>query len=140
MTRRDHMGRPVVVVTGMGVVSPLGVGMADNWSALTAGRSGIRSIRRFPTEHLKTTIAGLVETLPSSHEGPSALTHEMAERAAAEALEQADIDRGDFGGPLFLAAPPSELDWTQRFRLHSAGADEPGYPALLAATREQPKR
>ena len=37
---RDHRGRPVVAVTGIGVVSSLGVGLDDNWAALAAGRSG----------------------------------------------------------------------------------------------------
>ena len=34
----DHLGRPVVVVTGIGIVTSLGVGKQDNWAALTAGR------------------------------------------------------------------------------------------------------
>ena len=37
-----------VVVTGMGVLTSLGQGQADNWRALTAGVSGIRRISRFP--------------------------------------------------------------------------------------------
>ena len=45
---RDSKGRPVVVVTGMGVLTSLGAGKADNWGALTGGRSGIRRISRFP--------------------------------------------------------------------------------------------
>ena len=36
----DNAGRPVVVVTGMGVVTSLGAGKADNWQKLTAGRIG----------------------------------------------------------------------------------------------------
>ncbi|MEE3322436.1 MAG: beta-ketoacyl synthase N-terminal-like domain-containing protein, partial [Pseudomonadota bacterium] len=31
-----------VVITGMGMVSPLGDGVESNWAALTAGQSGIR--------------------------------------------------------------------------------------------------
>ncbi len=42
----DHMGRPVVAVTGIGVVTSLGVGKKDNWAALTSGKSGIRRISR----------------------------------------------------------------------------------------------
>ena len=54
---RDKSGRPVVVVTGMGIVTSLGAGKTDNWDKLTSGKSGIRAIRRFSTEGLKTRIA-----------------------------------------------------------------------------------
>ena len=37
----DKHGRPVVVVTGTGILTSLGEGKEDNWQALTAGRSGI---------------------------------------------------------------------------------------------------
>ena len=52
-TTRDKFGRPIVVVTGMGVVTSLGAGKSDNWAKLTAGESGIRTITRFPTNGLK---------------------------------------------------------------------------------------
>ena len=44
---RDKAGRPVIAVTGMGIVTSLGVGKTDNWAKLTAGESGIRRISRF---------------------------------------------------------------------------------------------
>ena len=37
MTKSDHAGRPIVVVTGMGIVTSLGAGREDNWRKLTAG-------------------------------------------------------------------------------------------------------
>ena len=58
---RGTNGRPVVVVTGMGVITSLGAGKADNWAKLTAGESGIRRITRFGNEGLRTTIAGTVD-------------------------------------------------------------------------------
>ena len=70
---RDKFGRPIVVVTGMGVVTSLGSGKADNWKKLTAGESGIRTITRFPTDGLKTTMAGTVD-IPRLRRLPSAMT------------------------------------------------------------------
>jgi len=60
----DKNGRPIVVVTGMGVITSLGAGKADNWAKLTAGESGIHRITRFANEGLKTTIAGSVDFIP----------------------------------------------------------------------------
>ena len=40
---RDKNGRPIVVVTGMGIITSLGTGKAENWSKLAAGQSGNRT-------------------------------------------------------------------------------------------------
>jgi 3-oxoacyl-[acyl-carrier-protein] synthase II len=50
-----------VVVTGVGLVSPLGVGTAANWRALLAGESGIGPITRFDTTEYPSRIAGEVK-------------------------------------------------------------------------------
>ena len=50
-----------VVVTGLGVVSPLGIGTEENWSAITSGQSGIGPITRFDASELPTQIAGEVK-------------------------------------------------------------------------------
>jgi 3-oxoacyl-[acyl-carrier-protein] synthase II len=50
-----------VAVTGVGLVSPLGVGTAENWDALLAGRSGIGPITRFDTAEYPSRIAGEVK-------------------------------------------------------------------------------
>jgi len=50
-----------VVVTGLGLVTPLGVGLEKNWQALVAGQSGIRKIDRFPNiDAFASRIAGQV--------------------------------------------------------------------------------
>lgn len=134
---KDHLGRATVVVTGIGVVTSLGQGVDENWQALTRGRSGIHPITRFPVDHLATTIAGTVDFLKSSDKGASALTYELAESAALEALSAAGLAGGSFGGPLFLASPPVELDWHDRFRLHGEGNGKTGYDRLLEAARSQ---
>jgi 3-oxoacyl-[acyl-carrier-protein] synthase II len=48
------------VVTGVGLVTPLGTGVEKNWQALTAGRSGIRKISHFAPEAFASRIAGEV--------------------------------------------------------------------------------
>jgi len=55
-----------VVITGMGIVSPLGVGVDKNWAELTAGKSGIRKITRFDASDMSSQIAGMV---PYQNEG-----------------------------------------------------------------------
>jgi 3-oxoacyl-[acyl-carrier-protein] synthase II len=50
-----------VVVTGMGVVSPLGIGLEKNWAALSRGQSGIGPVTRFDTTSSRTKIAGEVK-------------------------------------------------------------------------------
>jgi len=124
---RDHLGRPVVAITGMGVVSSLGQGIDDNWAALTAGRSGIHRITRFPTEHLRTTIAGTVDFLFPEEVRSPVLSERLAHLAAEEAVAQAGIgSSGDFPGMLFMAVPPVELEWPARRDLFEAAASAEG--------------
>lgn len=136
----DSFGRPLVAVTGMGVVTSLGQGKKDNWAALTSGKSGIHRITRFPTDHLSTTIAGTVDFLPQSDKGASALTFALADLAAEEAIAQAGLSLSDFGGPLFLAAPPVELDWHHRLRLYAQSDRARGWRSLLDAARNADER
>jgi 3-oxoacyl-[acyl-carrier-protein] synthase II len=134
---RDHNGRPVVVVTGMGVITSLGAGKADNWSKLTAGESGIRRITRFPNEGLKTTIAGTVDFVPVDPFCSTELGERMATMVAEEAIGESGIGRkGDFPGPLFLAVAPIEIEWLHReaFAAGSGANDAVGYDDLLRAS------
>jgi len=117
---RDKFGRPIVVVTGMGIVTSLGAGRTDNWTKLTAGESGIRTVTRFPIDGLKTTMAGTVDFVTVEPFSSTGLTERLAEVATAEALEQAAVgSKGDFPGPLFLAVAPVEVEWPQRLEVGS---------------------
>lgn len=49
-----------VVVTGLGMLSPLGTDVESTWAGIVAGRSGIRMIEHFDTEKFPTKFAGLV--------------------------------------------------------------------------------
>jgi 3-oxoacyl-[acyl-carrier-protein] synthase II len=117
----DSAGRPIVVVTGIGVVSSLGVGKTDNWTKLTAGQSGIRNITRFATEGLKTRFAGTVDFVPADPLSAPELSERFAGLAAEEAVAESGIgSAGDFPGPLFLAVPPIEIEWAQRREMAQA--------------------
>ncbi|MGB1221633.1 MAG: beta-ketoacyl-ACP synthase II, partial [Alcanivoracaceae bacterium] len=49
-----------VVVTGLGMLSPLGASVEESWKGITAGTSGINSIDHFDTEGFSTQFAGMV--------------------------------------------------------------------------------
>ena len=52
--------QPRVVITGVGIVSPLGRSLGAAWEAIASGRSGVRAISRFDTSRFQTRIAGEV--------------------------------------------------------------------------------
>jgi 3-oxoacyl-[acyl-carrier-protein] synthase II len=134
---RDKNGRPIVVVTGMGVITSLGAGKADNWTKLTAGESGIHRITRFPNDGLKTTIAGTVDFVPVEPFCSTELGERMAMMVAEEAIDESGIGhKGDFPGPLFLAVAPVEIEWPHRdaFAAASGANDAVGYNDLLRAS------
>ena len=54
-----------VVVTGMGMVSSLGVGVKNNWDGILASRSGIRKIESFDVSDLPAKIGGQVPIGPT---------------------------------------------------------------------------
>ncbi|HMO14649.1 MAG TPA: beta-ketoacyl-[acyl-carrier-protein] synthase family protein [Pirellulaceae bacterium] len=47
-----------VVITGMGQISPLGIGLQELWDALSQGRSGIATLQRIPHDVLPTSVGG----------------------------------------------------------------------------------
>jgi 3-oxoacyl-[acyl-carrier-protein] synthase II len=130
-------GRATVVVTGMGIITSLGVGKQENWTKLVRGESGIHSIGRFPHNGLKTTIAGTVDFIEVEPFCSTELGERMAERVIEEALTESGIGRkADFPGPLFLAVAPVEIEWPHREAFAAAaGANAPlVYDDLLRAT------
>ncbi|MCP4642090.1 MAG: beta-ketoacyl-ACP synthase II [bacterium] len=93
-----------VVVTGMGLVSPVGNDVATFWQAVREGRSGIRTIDRFDISEHSTTFAGLAEDIVPS--GMSLKDVRRRDRYALFAMAAADaawahsgleIDREDPG-------------------------------------------
>ncbi len=60
------MSRRRVVVTGLGIVSPVGIGIAEAWENILAGRSGIARITRFDPSGFPSQIAGEVKNFDVS--------------------------------------------------------------------------
>jgi len=139
MARRDKAGRPIIAVTGIGIVSPLGVGKTENWAKLSAGQSGIRRIARFPIEGLRTTIAGDVAAVYKDYMSPAELSERIAVLAGEEAIAEAGIgSKGTFPGPLCLAVPPLEIEWHYRIAMaeQSKLKADAGYAELTGVARE----
>lgn len=64
----EHPPRRRVVITGLGVVTPLGIGVDNTWQALLAGKSGIGPITRFDASGYACRIAGEVKDFdPADH-------------------------------------------------------------------------
>jgi len=55
------LARRRVVVTGLGIVSPVGIGVSESWSSIVAGKSGITRITRFDPTPFNSQIAGEVK-------------------------------------------------------------------------------
>jgi 3-oxoacyl-[acyl-carrier-protein] synthase II len=137
---KDHRGRPVVAVTGYGMISSLGEGVADSWAGLLAGRSGIRRISRFPTDNMRTTIAGAIDYLWQDGDTAMDITMRAGIRAAEEAIADAGIGTpGDFPGPMYAALPPAEMEWPYRETLFNQTNGETGdaYDRMIAVARRK---
>ena len=86
-----------VVVTGLGVVSPVGLNNKATWKSLLAGKSGIDTIKAFDPEGLQTTIAGEVDGFdPEAIVGRKQARRmdrfvQLGAAAALEALEDAGV-------------------------------------------------
>jgi 3-oxoacyl-[acyl-carrier-protein] synthase II len=87
-----------VVITGMGVIAPNGIGLKDFWGSLSLGRSGIRKITRFDGSSYPVQIAGEVEDFdPLIYMPPKRARHmdrfaQFAVACAKMALEDSKLD------------------------------------------------
>ena len=86
-----------VVVTGLGTLSPLGLGTAHNWAALTAGQSGIRTIRGFDAADLPARIGGEIPLKSETEDGPAHLD-------IAKFIEHKEQKKMDIALPLAASA------------------------------------
>ena len=136
MANTDHKGRPLVAVTGIGLITALGAGKAENWARMAKGEPGVREISRFDTTGLRTRIAGTVDLDAREDFSCASRSEQLAELAADEAVDQAALGHaGDFPGRLFLGVAPVELEWPHReaFAAACTGGGPLSYDDLLAA-------
>lgn len=86
-----------IVITGMGAVTPLGIGVDSFWKNLTEGKSGIDTIKSFDPSELAVQIAGEVKDFNPSEYMPKDLIRktdpfmQYAYTAAKEAINQSGI-------------------------------------------------
>ncbi|OGD10174.1 MAG: beta-ketoacyl-[acyl-carrier-protein] synthase II [Candidatus Aminicenantes bacterium RBG_13_62_12] len=93
-----------VMITGMGIISPLGIGVRTNWEALLRGESGIGPITRFDASKHSTRIAGEVKNFDplvfidkrEARRMDRFIQYALA--AAALAVEDAGIDPAQLEG------------------------------------------
>jgi 3-oxoacyl-[acyl-carrier-protein] synthase II len=95
----DRATQHRVVVTGIGVVTPLGSTVTRFWSSLVAGRSGIREITHFDASRFPTRIAGRVPDFDESRAPTDGCVRRLLGRkdlfgwiAALDALDDARLD------------------------------------------------
>ncbi|MDA0352130.1 MAG: beta-ketoacyl-[acyl-carrier-protein] synthase II [Chloroflexi bacterium] len=99
-----------VVVTGLGMISPVGKNVADGWDSIVAGRSGIGLISRFDASQYEYPIAGEVDGFePSDHveakilrriDLSTAFAIASAQEAVADAQLEINAERPDSVGIL----------------------------------------
>ena len=87
-----------IVITGMGAVTPIGIGVDNYWENITAGASGIDTIKSFDASELAVQIAGEVKNFNPSDYMPKDLIRktdpfmQYAYIAAEEALKQSNLE------------------------------------------------
>ena len=118
-----------LVITGMGAVTPLGIGVPDYWRALIAGRSGVGPLTRFDASALPVRIAGEVrnfaaEGLPRPVARNAARFMQYAFVAGAEALAQSGLD---------VAAAPERVGITMGTAMAGIAEASAGEAAFLGS-------
>ncbi len=131
----QYTQRRRVVVTGLGIVSPVGNSVAEAWDSLVGGRSGIAAITRFDASALTTRFAGEVKNFDVESYIPAKDARHMDRfihygmAAAIQAVQDAGLATGD------------ALDEEQAERIGTLiGSGIGGLPAIEETHREYMER
>ena len=125
------MGRRVVV-TGVGLVTPLGTGVEKTWSALCAGKSGIGPITRFDASEVGVNIAAEVKDFQvEDHIDKKVAKHldlfvQYAVAAAGEALRNAELQITEENAPRIASIMGCGLGGLPTIEKYHQGAMEKG--------------
>ena len=121
-----------IAITGIGLVTSLGQGVEKNWQDLCAGKSGIKPIKRFGVEYLKTTIGATIDQFDSEHEYISApeRTYMAGKLALSEAIEMAGAAGELEAAQMYFGTPTPEADWGLKAELHNAALAQNASPTL----------
>lgn len=123
-----------VVITGLGIVSPLGNSPAEFFDSLLAQKSGIHEIRSFDTSRLSVRIAAEADFDPAPHFAPRQLDmYDRFTQIAVVAARQAVADSG------YVPADGQRLRWGVSLGSGYGGAVtyNENYRALYAQNRER---
>src|SRR3989304_8360161 len=93
-----HIKKKRVVVTGLGIITPIGIGVDEFWESIINGKSGISMISRFNVEGYPTKIAGEVKNFNPKEYMPEELANNLSRysqlglAAAQMAVKDARVD------------------------------------------------
>ena len=113
-----------IVITGMGIVSPIGCGETDFWNALLSGKSGAGPVGGFDTSELPRGIACQVRD-PIDVDAPVGRASKLAIAAAREAIQSAGITKKHLDlrrTTITIGTTMGETEFIER-RLHADDAD-----------------
>ena len=107
------MSRRRVVVTGMGIVSPVGVGLSAAWDSIRNARSGVGPITRFDSAAFPTRIAAEVKDFDVGKylSAKEARRYDTFVHYGLAATMDAVADAGKFGGANFVGIVQQHDGW-----------------------------
>jgi 3-oxoacyl-[acyl-carrier-protein] synthase II len=131
-----------VVVTGIGLITPLGIGRADAWDALLAGRSGIGTVSYFDTSALPVHVGGEIKGFDPvryvRRQATEAIgrASQLAIAAARLALDDAGVapqagDRNRLG--VVMGTTSGEAEFIERYNDHRKSGGIEAVPPPLPA-------
>ena len=98
------MARRRVVVTGLGTIAPVGIGVTQSWANIVAGKSGISRITRFDPSAFSSQIAGEVRGFDVSQYNSAANALDLQDIRRALRYEQWNVYGHSYGSRVALVA------------------------------------